>query len=167
MAITSDLLIKLLTKYAGLPNQEAVLVADEVDDIREAEVTLTAAQIKALAATPIELVPAAAGKINVLHHLVLEVIAGSEVLAESGDNMQVKYMDDSGLAATAEIETTGLIDQLTNQHAIVHGADVPVGAVAEVVNTPLVLDNIGSEFTGNASNDAQFKVTARYSRVAV
>ncbi len=218
-SISNDLLRKILIKYAGVPSKEAVLVANEMDELRQydtaaalladvanvrvgsfayaidteavylkgatafvqvagpssdadaflqTKVSLAAADIKALAATQFELVAAVAGKMIVLHDLVLELEAGSEVLTESTDNMIVNYVDDSGVAATAAIEATGFIDQAANTMAVIKGVAVPAGTVAQVVNTPLVLDNTGDgEYAGNASDDAILHVTCRYSLITV
>jgi hypothetical protein len=130
--------------------------------------TLTAAEIKALTTAQKTLVPAVAGKIIVLHDAVMELVAGSEVLTESADNMIINYVDDSGVAATGAIEATGFIDQLTNQHNVIKGVGIPVGSVAQLVNTPLVLDNTGDgDYAGNASNDAEMNVWCRYSLIEV
>lgn len=161
--ISISLLRKILTKYGGIPNREAVLVGDEF--IRKLKTTLTATEIKALATTQKELVPAVSGKIIVLHEAIIEIEAGSEALTETDDNMIINYVDDSGLAATGAIESTGLIDQTTNRHAIIKGIGVPVGTIAQLVNTPLVLDNTGDNFAGNASDDAVMNVWCHYSLI--
>jgi len=41
------------------------------------------------------------------------------------------------------------------------------GAVADRVNTPLVLDNTGTDYTGNASDDATLDVIVSYLEVTV
>jgi len=125
-----------------------------------ADVTLTAAEIKALATTQIELVAAqGAGNAVLFMGAQFKLNYGSEVFAESGDNLQVKYTDDSGAAVSAAIETTGWIDQSadTMTNAIPKADAIVAAASAE--NQALVLDNIGSNITGNASNDST--VTAR------
>ena len=125
-----------------------------------ADVTLTAAEIKALATTQIELVAAqGAGNAILFFGAQFKLNYGSEVFAESGDNLQIKYTDDSGAAVSAAIETTGWIDQSadTMTNAIPKADAIVAAASAE--NQALVLDNTGSNITGNASDDST--VTAR------
>lgn len=218
-SISNDLLRKLLIKYAGVPNQEAILAADEMDELRQyataaalladlanvrvgsfayaidtgavylrstsafiltsdpvsggeaflqRKTTLDATEIKNMAATQPDLVPAVAGKLAVVHDAVFELVAGSEVLTESDDNMVIKYVDAAGVAASGTIEATGFIDQLTNQFALTKGIDIALGSVAQLVNTALVLDNTGDgEYAGNASDDATMEVWCRYSLLTV
>ena len=150
--------------------QGATLPADSVDYteldetvLQQVTVTLTAAEIKALATTQKELVAApGANKLNEFISAVLDLDYGSEVLAESGDNLAVKYTDDSGAQVSQAIECTGFIDQsadtLTNALPKIDA----IVAKASGVNQALVLDNIGSNFTGNASNDTTLDVTVTY-----
>lgn len=131
--------------------------------ITTAKVTLTNAQIKAMAASPIELVePQGASTVIELVSMVMQLVAGSEVLTESTDNMQVKYNDDSGLAASAAIEATGFIDQATNTYQIVQAAGPVAGTVAQMENKRIVLDNTGGEYAGNASDDATMNIWVSY-----
>jgi len=154
-----------------LSKGELADLRDDVDDAFEraevatVKVTMTAAEIKALAAAPKELVAApGANKILELIGLTLRLKAGSEVLAAgAGDDLTVKYTDDSGVAATGAIETTGFIDQSGDMNLTV----VPIAALgtdAQLVNQALVLDNIGVEITGNASDDAVLEAYVSYKR---
>ncbi len=130
--------------------------------------TIEAADIKLMASAPPIIVPAVAGKMNVLHGLSLQLVAGSEVLTvNTGDDLIANYVAAGGLAATAAMETTGFLDQATNTFLVAKGVAVLAGTVAEVVNTPIVLDNNGVEFAGNATDDAQLIVWARYSLLTV
>lgn len=218
-SVSNDLLRSILIKYAGVPSKEAILVANELDELRQydteaalladlanvrvgsfayaidtdavylrgasaftlvaspqadasafqqAQTMIPATEIKALAATQKTLVPAVAGKVNVLHDLAFQLDAGSEVLAAgAGDDLIVNYVDAAGVAATGSIETTGFLDQAADTFQIVKGVAIPAGTIAQLVNTPLVLDNTGVEFTGNASDDAQLIVWTRYSQITV
>ncbi len=134
---------------------------DDVDDaftrgeVATRKVTILAPAIKLMRAAPPTLVGAQPNAVLELISLYLRLVVGSEVLAETADNLAVKYVDGSGVAATAAIEMTGFIDQVAN----VNTKGVPLADViltdAQGVNTPLVLHNIGDgEFTGNASDDA-------------
>lgn len=127
------------------------------------ETTLTATQIKALATTQIELVAApGAGKVVQFLGGMLKLVAGSEVLAEAGDNLAIKFTDDSGVAVSATIECTGFIDQAADTLTSAIPAGDAIVAATGSENQALVLDNIGSNFTGNASDDAQLVVGVHY-----
>jgi hypothetical protein len=127
------------------------------------KVTLTAAQLKALAATPAELV-AAAGASTVLQLLgsYFRLRAGSEVLAEAGDNLAIKYKNGSGAAVTEDIETTGFIDQTGVASMLVQPKAAVLSTSQGEINAALVLHNLGSEFTGNVSDDAEMDVYVMY-----
>lgn len=131
-------------------------------------VTLSNAEIKGLAGAQKELVAAVAGHVILLNHITFRLNAGSEALTESDDDLQVRYVDASGVAATGAIEATGLMDQVVDTYAHVKGIDIAAGTVAQLVNTALVLDNDGDgEYGGNASNDATLDVWVNYSLLAV
>lgn len=130
------------------------------------DVAITSAQMKAIRATPIALVPATAGAINELVSAVIVMDYGSEVLTETADNLVIEYED--GVDTTAAIETTGFIDQNADQVALIKAATVPTITAAGAVNKALQLKNTGDgEFGGNASNDTSFTVKVVYRTHAV
>jgi len=155
----------LETISAGSTDTINVLLAEcppveKSEAVQYAEVSITAAEIKALRATPKTLV-AAPGSGKVLEFLgtVLMLDAGSEVLAEDADNLAIKYTNGSGNAASAAIECTGFIDQSSD--TIINA--IPASDVIMAANAALVLHNTGdAEFTGNASNDAVLRVKVAY-----
>lgn len=126
--------------------------------------SIAAAAIKTLRATPVEIVPAQGA--NTLVQFVsamLVLTAGSEVLAETADNLAIEYDDGAAAPVTGAIEMTGFIDQaadtITNAVASVDAID----ASADVVNKNLAILNTGDgEFTGNASDDAVLDVYVTY-----
>lgn len=129
-----------------------------------AVVTITSAQVKALAATQIELV-AAPGASKVLQFMGASLkldYAGTNAFTESGDNLAIKYTDDTGVAVSQTIETTAFItataDTYTNAAPVINA--IVVGTGAE--NKALVLDNIGSEIAGNAGADNTLVVSVLY-----
>ena len=74
---TVNLLLQLLIKYGGVPAKEAVILIDDLDEIREDVITITNSEIKDLVANQKELVAApGAGKIVVLHDLTLKLNYG-------------------------------------------------------------------------------------------
>lgn len=128
-----------------------------------AKITITAAEVKALKATPIELV-AAQGADTFIEFIsaVLVLKYGSEVFTESADNLAIEYDDGSGLAIVPTIEATGFIDQaadtLTNAIPVLDS----IAANAAVLNKNIAILNNNDEFAGNASNDSVLEVHVTY-----
>jgi len=151
---------------AGTAGQLAFSVNENLPQY--VEVTLSATEIKALATTQIELV-AAPGAGNVLRFLgaSLKLVAGSEVLAESGDNLGIKYTDASGVQVSQNVECTGFIDQAADTYNNAEPAIDAIVAAASGENQALVLDNLGNNFTGNASDDAQLVISVLYRVVSI
>ncbi len=127
-------------------------------------VVITNAQLKVLRATPKTLV-AAPGSTRLLQFTggVLILKAGANVLAETADNLAIKYTDGSGVAVSQTIECTGFIDQsvdtITN---ILPKVDAIVAKTAGL-GKALVLHNTGDgEWTANAAADATLVVRLAY-----
>lgn len=134
----------------------------EVQQLRR--IDITAASIKTLVATPAELVPApGAGKIVIVDQISFMFFGGTEVLTESSDDLLVEYNDGTGEPIVATIETTGFLDQLTDQLMIA----IPIVLAGTVdleanENKNVALLNSSGEFAGNASNDATLRVYVTY-----
>lgn len=127
-----------------------------------ADVSLTATQIKALT-TPFQLVATqGAGTFIKFLGAVFKLNAGSEVLTESGDNLGIKYTDASGVQVSQTIESTGFIDQAVDTYTNAEPAIDAIVAASAAEAAPLVLDNLGSNFAGNASDDATLDVRVYY-----
>lgn len=122
----------------------------------QAAVTLTNAQIKALRATPVEIVPAfGANKIIEFISGSLILIAGVNVLTESGCNFGLKYTDGSGVQVNETVEATGFIDQAVNTMTSIRKKLDAIVASSAAANKALVLHNVGgAEIAGNAGVDA-------------
>ena len=130
---------------------------------RSVAVSLTAAQVKALATTPVELVAApGAGKAIKFMGASLKLVYGSEVFAESGDNLGIKYTDASGVQVSQAIETTGFIDQSADTYTNAEPAIDGIVAATGAENQALVLDNLNANITGNASNDSTLEISVCY-----
>lgn len=147
----------------------AVLSADSVNNTAIAEniiqnhtVVVTNAQIKALRATPLNLVGApGAGYFNQFLGAVIKLNHGTEVLTETADNLVIQY--DGGQDASAAIETTGFIDQAADMIAVVIPATIAAVAAADVENDALELFNTGDgEIAGNATLDATLTINITY-----
>lgn len=126
--------------------------------------TLTAAQIKALRATPATIVAdVAAGKMVELVSFSMFLDYGSEVFTETADNLELYYNGGTTAAASATIETTGFID--SNADILYHVYGKTLGALAKTVvdGKGLILKNSGDgEFGGNASNDSVIRWKVAY-----
>ncbi|MBT7929854.1 hypothetical protein HN682_08075 [Candidatus Peregrinibacteria bacterium] len=127
---------------------------------------LTAADIKGMAAAPFEMLPApGAGQGYVFMGASLYLVAGSEVLTEAGDNMAFRYTDGSGVIVSETIESTGFIDNAADIFTNAIPVKDTIVAKTGIENQALVLDNTGgAEFAGNASNDAELRVTVYYAQ---
>lgn len=124
-------------------------------EIGYVEVDITVAEMKALRAAPKTLVAApGAGKVAVLESIVL-IKDGANGYTETADNLQVKYTNGSGAAASEAIESTGFVDTA--------GDDMIVGRrandCAPVANAALVLHNTGDGELGGTGDPVRAKVT--------
>ena len=145
---------------SNLVDDAVTLAKLDEGTIQAATVTIATGDVLTLATTPVELV-AAPGAGKVLHFVgaQLSLDYNSAAYAESGDNLQIKYTDASGVAVSAAIEATGFADAtadtLTNA---IPKADVIVAA-SGAANQALVLDNTGSNWT---TGDSPIIVTTYY-----
>jgi hypothetical protein len=132
--------------------------------INVATIALSNADIKALRATPKTLIAApGAGKVLEFVSAQLKLVAGTNVLSESTDNLGVKYTDGSGAQVSQTIEMTGFIDQSANTMTCGQAKIDAIVAYASAANKALVLHNLGAgEFGGNAANDATMVVHIAY-----
>ena len=98
---------------------------DTAGILKTRKTSITAAQLKALAAAPITVIPAVASKIHVLIQAVLKLEYGSEVLVEPSapDEPQFKYVDGSGVAASATLDAGQVIVPAVDTYAVVQGID--------------------------------------------
>ena len=141
-------------------------LADKISNgkVQSLKVRITNAQIKAMRATPITLVPAVAGKVIRFVSAELRLnYGGTNVFTETADNMAVKYTNGSGVAVSDTIEATGFIDQsastVTSAVAVKDAIAVSTGAVGKA----LVLHNTGDgEYAGNAAADNTMTVDVSY-----
>jgi len=128
--------------------------------VRYRDVTLTNAQVLALRATPISLVPAP-GSTKMLEFVSAIVVSNAAAGAwvESAANLVVRQTGTTGLVVSDVIETTGFFTagiKATRARAAID----PIGLLK---NAPLVLHNNGAgEFTGgNAANTLRVRIFYR------
>ncbi len=118
--------------------------------IQYAEIALTAAEVKALRATPKALVPAqGAGTMIELVSGVVLLDYGTAVytITAAGDDMRIKYGSGAGMVASTLIEPTGFLDQAGDMAAQFLGQP-GVFTRANCENLGLVLHNVGAnEYT--------------------
>ena len=134
------------------------------ETVQYAETSHTAAQTRALRATPRELVPApGAGKyIEFLSAQLFLDYAGA-AMTEDSDNLAVKFDSGSGVAVSETIETTDFIDQTADTVTnAVNKKDTIVAASASV-NKKLVLHNTGTgEFGSSGTPTSVLRVKVAY-----
>lgn len=140
--------------------------ASDADSYLRAQVTIAAADIKLMKSAPPTIVTGVAAKMIVSHDLTLQLDAGSEVLTGDTNDLDLRYIDETGIQAIAAIDMSGFIGSATDRYLVAKGDAIAGADPAEVVGTDLVLANIGAgEFAGNASDDADLIATLRYSLV--
>lgn len=144
------------TKAGFLHNGEGVYLKDAAAIVRDngeqglqATVTLTSAQILALHTTPISLIAApGAGKAIVPTKVEAFYDFGSAAYADiaAGDDIFLRYTNGSG-AIAATVETTGFIDQTTDQRRFI----LNTGTITPTANAALVASLGGAVTTGNGT----------------
>lgn len=139
------------------PNTGAVVdrsFAGAVD--RQWQGTVTSAQLLALNATPVQLIPAPpAGKATILLGIQFYKAAGTAYAGiAAGEDLAVRYTGSSGVIV-AECEATGFLDQTTAQTRYVYpvaaAAVAPIGDLTPAAAAALVLHMLTGEITtGNS-----------------
>lgn len=126
--------------------------------VQYAEVSIPAASVAALRATPYTLV-AAPGSGKVTQFLGATVILdyGTVAYTETSDNLAIKYTNGSGVAVSDTIEMTGFIDATADKMI----QSVPVKDALMTANAALVLHNTGDGEFGN-SGDSPLRVKVMY-----
>ena len=133
---------------------------DTIIPRRVADRTVTTAQLLALNATPISVIPApGAGYANVLDAVILYLPAGTAYAGiAAGEDLAFKYTDGSGQECFSRVETTGFLDQTTAQMRYVTGASaafagVPTDALATpTANAAIVIQVLTGEITTGTSD---------------
>jgi hypothetical protein len=122
------------------------------------EVAITAAQMKALRATPKPLV-AAPGTGYVLEFIsALFIYDYTAAFTESADDIAVKYTDGSGATASTTLDATGLLDATSDQIRTLKAISTDITPVA---NAALVLHNTGDGEWGGTGSPCRVKVAYR------
>lgn len=120
---------------------------------------ITSAQVLALNATPITVVPApGAGLITMVERWGAYKAAGTAYAGvAAGEDLVLKYTDGSGVVAATPLETTGFVDQATaqtrwaNGHATGDGATPGLAIGTAQANAAIVAQLLVGEITtGNS-----------------
>ena len=139
------------------------LTLTEGDQRKSVDVTITAAQMLALNATPQSLVPApGAGYALVFDGAVVFLDYNSAAYAgiAAGEDLSIKYTDGSGLEVGA-LEATGLLDATAD--ALRYVPPKAVAGFTPVANAALVLHMLTGEVT---TGDSPLKLRVYYRRIA-
>lgn len=161
----ADFLVGRLRKDLTATDGVAIveLNAHQKGEIKTAMVKMTAAEIKLLATTQIELVAApGADKINQALALMFILDYGSEVLAEPSapDDLEVVY-GAAGGPSIADVIGDFIV---SNADTIAQPQikNIAGSAAADIVNKAVLLDNTGTDYTGNATGDTTLTVITTY-----
>lgn len=119
--------------------------------------TITSAQLLALFATPITIVPAPGANICLIPTgllLFLDYKSAAYAGIAAGEDLNVKYTNASG-AGLLGVEATGFLDQTSDQwryaYPIAQSATQPLNSFTPVANAALVLHMLTGEITtGNS-----------------
>lgn len=165
--LTGDLTVTGTTAFTGAVGVTGALTSTgkiSSENLVTEKVEVTAAEVKALAASPKTLI-AAQGENTIIEFVsaMLHLTPGSEALAENGggSNLQIRYTDGSGVLVSEAIEMTGYITEAASP--IATSARPKADQIDMAANAALVLDNVGAgEITGNATEDAVLNVFITY-----
>ena len=162
----ADFLIGTLTAALTATAGVAKVELNTYGSVQMKLTKLTAAQIKALAATQIELIPApGADRITQVLGIQMILDYGSEVLAEPSapDDLEVVY-DAAGGTSIADVIGDFVISS-ADTIAQPQIKDIAGAAATTMVNKAVVLDNTGGEYTGNATGDTVLIVVCTYKTI--
>lgn len=129
------------------------------------DVTLSNSEIKALRATPIEIVaaPGAGNVIQFLGGLLKLNYGGNNAFTESADNLAFKYTDGSGIAVSQTVESTNFIDATADTLTSAVPAGDAIVAATGAENQAIVIHNTGDgEIAGNAAGDNTITLRVYY-----
>lgn len=128
--------------------------------LRKASVTIAAAAVRTLNATPVTLVAApGSGKfieVESIHAWLDYGTAGYDAVA-AGDDLAFKYSNASGAKIAGDIAGAGFGDQTTDQHRI----SQPLSDATPVANVPMVAHILVGEWYA-AAGDSALKIEVLY-----
>lgn len=131
--------------------------------VQLAEVTIPAASVALLRATPYTLVAApGTGFMLQFHNAMLILKYVAPAFTETADNMVINWGTSSPTSASETIEATSFIDQTADTVTVAvpdGGAATALGALTKFNNLPLVLFNSGDgEYAGSGGSSLRVKI---------
>lgn len=123
------------------------------------EVTVTSAELLALAASPKTLVPApGAGRVLEFESAILMLDKGATAYddAATDGDLAIRYTDGSGTIVSTTLDADSFIDAASDTVKTIKKLTTDIALTA---NAALVLDNTGAEFTGG---DGVLRVKVAY-----
>jgi hypothetical protein len=148
---------------AGRPGTWVEMSSLATAPIRNVTVTVSAAELAAIRATPKTLVAApGAGYMNQFLGATLLLDYTAPGFTETADNLAVKYTNGSGVAVSDTIECTGFIDQTADTITVAVPVKDAIVAKSAGENKALVLHNTGDgEFAGGGGSALRVNISYR------
>lgn len=143
---------------------EAVTVTPSLLEthLRYAALELSAAQVKALKATPIECIAApGVGKMIEFVSAVLAMDYGTVVYVVAANDLQFKYTNGAGPPVSLISISAGFLDQAADGARILAAQGSPYFTKAQAENTAVVLHNIGLAELLNGDSPLAVRATYR------
>lgn len=163
MALDTNILTSIHGRRFGISANGEMVANNLVDNTQvvrgSRKFTVSAAQVLALNATPIAVLPARAGLIAMVERWGVYKAAGTAYAGiAAGEDLALKYTNGAGNVAATPIETTGFLDQTTAQTRWANGTATGDGATPTTspitqanANSALVLQILTGEITtGNS-----------------
>jgi len=125
---------------------------------------LSAAQVLALRATPLEVVPAVAGSIPefISAELIYDFGGTAYTITAGGDDLQFRFNNGTGDLVSEVVETTGFLDQGADTVQVVGKASALISTGANANGASIVIHNIGANELTLGNGLLRIKVAFRY-----
>lgn len=153
----------------GVGATKEIKIIDE--GIQYKTVSLTSAQVKALRATPQEIIPAPTGGDHIIEVIACKLILdyhNVNAFTESDDNLVLAYNNGQANCWIGHwFEMTNFIDQSADMMANWSRGTCPEPrTICSIINKNVVLMNIGDgEIAGNAANDNRLNIYIAYREI--
>ena len=151
-------------RYYIVDDDETTPLLTAQTAIRQTYVAMTSAEVLLLATTPIEIVPAQGDNtiVELVGGLIMLDYGGTNAFTGDTNNLAVKFTDASGVQVSQTIEMSSFIGLTADTFTNFHPKYDVIVATAGCVNQALVVDNVGSNFAGNAGDDNVLKWWTKY-----
>lgn len=129
--------------------------------LKRSLVALTLANLQALAATPIEVIPAVADKIHVVAFWRFRLIFNDTAIDDAAADGDL-ILEYDGEATIDTMEADGLVDAGANTQGISGNLTELIDAEADLTNKAVQISNDGDEFTIAGGGDSTAEVEVFY-----